>query len=37
MALCINMADHGFPAAGYDKDPGKVEALRPCSAREDHI
>jgi 6-phosphogluconate dehydrogenase len=24
----LNMADHGFPVAGYDNDPGKVEALR---------
>jgi 6-phosphogluconate dehydrogenase len=26
--LLLNMADHGFMAAGYDKDPQKVEALR---------
>ena len=26
--LLLNMADHGFAVAGYDKDPGKVEALR---------
>jgi len=26
--LLLNMADHGFPVAGYDKDPGKVEALQ---------
>ncbi len=26
--LLLNMADHGFSVAGYDKDPGKVEALR---------
>jgi 6-phosphogluconate dehydrogenase len=25
--MLLNMADHGFPVAGYDKDPGKVEAL----------
>ena len=25
--LSRNMADHGFLVAGYDKDPGKVEAL----------
>ena len=25
--LSLNMADHGFSVAGYDKDPGKVEAL----------
>jgi 6-phosphogluconate dehydrogenase len=26
--MLLNMAGHGFTAAGYDKDPGKVEALR---------
>ncbi len=26
--LVMNMADHGFTVAGYDKDRGKVEALR---------
>lgn len=26
--LVLNMADHGFSVAGYDKDPAKVEALR---------
>jgi 6-phosphogluconate dehydrogenase len=26
--LLLNMADHGFSVAGYDNDPGKVEALR---------
>ena len=26
--LMLNMADHGFSVAGYDKDPTKVEALR---------
>src|SRR5208283_4642629 len=26
--MLLNMADHGFPVAGYDKDPAKVEALR---------
>ena len=26
--LVLNMADHGFPVAGYDKDPAKVKALR---------
>jgi 6-phosphogluconate dehydrogenase len=26
--LLLNMADYGFPVAGYDKDPGKVEALQ---------
>jgi len=26
--LVLNMADHGFPIAGYDKDPAKANALR---------
>jgi len=26
--MLLNMADHGFPVVGYDKDPAKVEALR---------
>ena len=26
--LLLNMSDHGFAVAGYDKDVGKVEALR---------
>jgi len=26
--MLLNMADHGFPVAGYDKDTAKVEALR---------
>ena len=26
--LLLNMADHGFPVAGYDQDPAKVAALR---------
>ena len=26
--LLLNMADHGFSVAGYDKDPSKVEALK---------
>ncbi len=26
--LLLNMAEHGFSVAGYDKDPSKVEALR---------
>ena len=26
--LVLNMADHGFSVAGYDKDAAKVEALR---------
>ena len=30
--LLLNMADHGFSVAGYDKDPNKVEALRKESA-----
>jgi 6-phosphogluconate dehydrogenase len=30
--MLLNMADHGFPVAGYDKDPAKVEALRTESA-----
>ncbi|MHB8908825.1 MAG: NADP-dependent phosphogluconate dehydrogenase [Syntrophales bacterium] len=25
--LLLNMADHGHPVAGYDKDPAKVQAL----------
>ena len=25
--LAFNLADHGYPVAGYDKDPAKVEAL----------
>jgi 6-phosphogluconate dehydrogenase len=30
--MLLNMADHGFPVAGYDKDPAKVEELRKESA-----
>jgi 6-phosphogluconate dehydrogenase len=30
--LLLNMADHGFAVAGYDKDTAKVEALRNESA-----
>jgi 6-phosphogluconate dehydrogenase len=30
--LVLNMADHGFPVAGYDNDAAKVEALRKESA-----
>src|ERR1035441_91474 len=30
--LVLNMADHGFSAAGYDNDAAKVEALRRESA-----
>ena len=26
--LLLNIADHGFPVAGWDQDPAKVEALR---------
>ena len=26
--MLLNMAEHGFPVAGYDKDPSKVDALR---------
>jgi 6-phosphogluconate dehydrogenase len=26
--LALNMADHGYSVAGYDKDPGKVEAFQ---------
>ena len=31
----LNMADHGFSVAGYDKDLTKVEALRKESAERD--
>ncbi len=40
--LVLNMADHGFSVAGYDKDPAKVESLRkesaerPRSRRDEH-
>src|SRR5512135_3459984 len=33
--LLLNMADHGFSVAGYDKDRSKVEALREESADRD--
>jgi 6-phosphogluconate dehydrogenase len=33
--MLLNMADHGFPVAGYDKDPSKVEALQKESAEND--
>jgi 6-phosphogluconate dehydrogenase len=33
--ILLNMADHGFPVAGYDKDPSKVEALQKDSAEHD--
>ena len=26
--LTLNIADHGFPIAGYDQDPNKVQSLR---------
>ena len=31
----LNMADHGFSVAGYDKDPAKVEALRQEAKKRD--
>ena len=34
--LVLNMADHGFSVAGYDKDTGQVEALRKESAGPRH-
>jgi 6-phosphogluconate dehydrogenase len=34
--LLLNMADHGFSVAGYDRDTAKVEALRQ-EAREHNI
>jgi len=33
--LLLNMADHGFSVAGYDKDVAKVEALRQESKKGD--
>jgi 6-phosphogluconate dehydrogenase len=33
--MLLNMADHGFPVAGYDKDLGKVTALQKESAGND--
>jgi 6-phosphogluconate dehydrogenase len=33
--LVLNMADHGFSVADYDKDPKQVEALRKESADRD--
>jgi 6-phosphogluconate dehydrogenase len=33
--LVLNMADHGFSVAGYDKDSAKVEALRQESKQHD--
>ncbi|HEV2524527.1 MAG TPA: NADP-dependent phosphogluconate dehydrogenase, partial [Gammaproteobacteria bacterium] len=32
--LLLNMADHGFVVAGYDKDPKKVEDLRIASQKQ---
>jgi 6-phosphogluconate dehydrogenase len=33
--LMMNMADHGFSVAGYDKDPAKVAALRGEAGKRD--
>jgi 6-phosphogluconate dehydrogenase len=33
--MLLNMADHGFPGAGYDKDPEKVDTLQKESAELD--
>ena len=33
--LLLNMADHGFSVAGYDKDSTKVEALRKEAGKRD--
>src|SRR5665811_2018786 len=33
--LVLNIADHGFPVAGYDQDPNQVEALKKDSASRD--
>jgi len=33
--LVLNMADHGFTVAGYDKDQAQVEALRQESKERD--
>lgn len=33
--LLLNMADQGFAVAGYDKDPGTIEALRQESKEHD--
>jgi 6-phosphogluconate dehydrogenase len=35
--MLLNMAEHGFPVAGYDNDPSKVEALQKESAENDNI
>ena len=34
--MLLNMADHGFPVAGYDKDASQVEALRKEAAATRH-
>ena len=33
--LVLNMADHGFPVAGYDKDEAKVKAMRQEAGQRD--
>ena len=33
--LLLNMADHGFPVAGYDRDPQKVASLLQEAARKE--
>ncbi len=33
--LLLNMADHGFTVAGYDKDATKVDALRKEAGNKD--
>jgi 6-phosphogluconate dehydrogenase len=33
--LLLNMSDHGFAVAGYDKDPTKIDALRKESVERD--
>ncbi len=33
--MLLNMADHGFPVAGYDKDPTQIEALHQEAAGAD--
>jgi 6-phosphogluconate dehydrogenase len=35
--LSVKMADHGFSVAGYEKDPGKVEALNQESEAQDIV
>ena len=34
--LLLNMADHGFAVAGYDKDKDKVDSLRK-ESKEQHV